>query len=67
MVRRLAVVDLSGETAQVEVRGESGIYVKELIHGDRGRTQPSVAELLGRSCDVVELDVLKVHDDLRGD
>jgi tRNA pseudouridine synthase 10 len=66
-VRNLELVDLSEDRAQVEVRGESGIYVKELIHGDRGRTQPSMAELLGRSCDVVELDVLKVHDDLRGD
>jgi tRNA pseudouridine synthase 10 len=62
-VRQMALVDLSEDMAKVEVRGESGIYVKELIHGDRGRTQPSMAELLGRPCDVVELDVLKVHDD----
>ncbi len=62
-VRRLELVDVQGDKAQVEVRGESGIYVKELIHGDRGRTQPSMAELLGRPCDVVELDVLHVHDD----
>ncbi len=62
-VRQLELTDLSGDTATVTVRGESGIYVKELIHGDRGRTQPSMAELLGASCDVVELDVLKVHDD----
>jgi len=61
------MVDLSEATATVQVRGESGIYVKELIHGDRGRTQPSMAELLGRSCEVVELDVLDVHDDLRGE
>ncbi len=66
-VRQLELVDLSEGNAKVEVRGESGIYVKELIHGDRGRTQPSMAELLGRSCDVVELDVLKVHDDDRGE
>jgi tRNA pseudouridine synthase 10 len=66
-VRSMELVDLSGDTVQVQVRGESGIYVKELIHGDRGRTQPSMAELLGRSCDVVELDVLNVHDDLRGE
>ncbi len=66
-VHKLELVDLTGDTVQVEVRGESGIYVKELIHGDRGRTQPSMAELLGRSCNVVELDVLKVHDDPRGD
>jgi tRNA pseudouridine synthase 10 len=62
-VRQLELTDLSGDMATVTVRGESGIYVKELIHGDRGRTQPSMAELLGASCDVVELDVMKVHDD----
>ncbi len=67
MVKELTLVDLSGGKATVEVRGESGIYVKELIHGDRGRTQPSMAELLGRPCDVVELDVLQVHDDDRGE
>jgi tRNA pseudouridine synthase 10 len=67
MVKELSLVDLSGGKATVEVRGESGIYVKELIHGDRGRTQPSMAELLGRPCDVVELDVLQVHDDDRGE
>jgi tRNA pseudouridine synthase 10 len=61
-VARFSVVEAFGDTATVEVRGESGIYVKELIHGDRGRTQPSLSELLGRACDVVELDVLEVHD-----
>jgi len=66
-VRQLDLVELSDGLATVQVRGESGIYVKELIHGDRGRTQPSMAELLDRSCDVVELDVLKVHDDDRGE
>ena len=63
MVKHLALVDLSQGMVQVEVRGESGIYVKELIHGDQGRTQPSMTELLGRPCNVVELDVLQVHDD----
>ncbi len=67
LVKELILVDLSGGKATVEVRGESGIYVKELIHGDRGRTQPSMAEMLGRPCEVVELDVLQVHDDDRGE
>ncbi len=66
-VRQLSLVELADGRATVQVRGESGIYVKELIHGDRGRTQPSMSELLGRSCEVVELDVLDVHDDLRGE
>ncbi len=66
-VRQLSLVELADGRATVQVRGESGIYVKELIHGDRGRTQPSMSELLGRSCEVVELDVHDVHDDLRGE
>jgi len=61
-VAHFSVLEAFGGTATVEVRGESGIYVKELIHGDRGRTQPSLSGLLGRGCDVVELDVLEVHD-----
>ncbi len=62
MVRRFALLEAAGDTAVVEVQGESGIYVKELIHGDRGRTRPSLSALLGRPCEVVELDVLQVHD-----
>jgi tRNA pseudouridine synthase 10 len=61
-VARFHIQEAFGDRATVEVRGESGIYVKELIHGDRGRTQPSLSGLLGTSCDVVELDVLEVHD-----
>ena len=61
-VARFSILEAFGDKATVEVRGESGIYVKELIHGDRGRTQPSLSGLLGTSCDVVELDVLEVHD-----
>jgi len=49
------------EVSELVLRCESGTYVKELIHGDDGRTKPNLAELLGVDCDVEELDVLKVH------
>ncbi len=39
---------------------DGGLYVKELIHGDEGRTKPSVAEVLGRELTVLLLDVLSV-------
>jgi len=45
------------------LRTQSGTYVKEFVHGDKGRTQPSVAASLGRACNVVELDVIEVHSD----
>ena len=64
-VRKREVLDLrldqfSGKTARITLRGTSGLYVKELISGDEGRTRPSLAGLLGSGARVVELDVINV-------
>ncbi len=45
----------------IEVTGEAGLYIKELISGDSGRTRPSLAGVLGRPARVTRLDVLQVH------
>ncbi|MFP4631839.1 MAG: tRNA pseudouridine(54/55) synthase Pus10 [Halobacteriales archaeon] len=50
--------------AYVEVEAEGGLYVKELVSGDEGRTSPSLAGLLGVDASVVALDVLDVDLDL---
>jgi tRNA pseudouridine synthase 10 len=47
--------------ATVEVHGEGGLYIKELISGDDGRTEPSLAGLLGVAAEVTALDVLAVE------
>jgi len=39
---------------------DSGLYVKELVHGDDGRTTPSFAEFLHKNLTVLFLDVLKI-------
>jgi len=41
---------------------EAGLYIKELIHGDGGRTRPSVSEALGVGCRVLALDVVETGD-----
>ncbi len=41
---------------------EGGLYVKELVSGDDGRTEPSFSQILGKSLECVELDVLRVID-----
>lgn len=46
-----------------EILGEAGLYIKELITGDEGRTRPSLSELVGRECRVLHLDVLEVLDE----
>lgn len=50
---------LSSKRAVLEVRGEAGLYIKELVTGDDGRTNPSVASVLGPVV-VKELDVIKI-------
>jgi tRNA U54 and U55 pseudouridine synthase Pus10 len=33
------------------------------MHGDEGRTSPSLAALLGTKVSVVQLDVIGIHDE----
>jgi tRNA pseudouridine synthase 10 len=47
--------------ATVEIHGAGGLYVKELVSGDDGRTEPSLAGLLGVDARVTALDVLAVE------
>ncbi|WP_418280908.1 tRNA pseudouridine(54/55) synthase Pus10 [Halorubrum sp. DTA98] len=47
--------------ATVEIHGAGGLYIKELISGDEGRTEPSLAGLLGVGAEVTALDVLAVE------
>jgi len=47
----------------LELRAESGTYIKEFVSADGGRTTPSVAKTLQVPCRCVELDVLAVHFD----
>ncbi|EMA66868.1 pseudouridylate synthase [Halorubrum aidingense JCM 13560] len=49
--------------ATVEIHGAGGLYIKELISGDEGRTEPSLAGLLGVGAEVTALDVLAVEGD----
>lgn len=43
------------------LRCEAGLYVKELITGDNGRTKPSVSEILNCNATWKEVDVMKIH------
>jgi len=65
LVRKRKVHDMlltehTDEYAIMQVNCEGGLYVKELVSGDDGRTQPSLTGLLGIQAKVTELDVIKV-------
>ncbi len=51
----------------VEVLGEAGLYIKELVSGDQGRTIPSLAEILKKSAHVTSLDVTQVEGVTEGE
>ena len=66
LVRRRRVHELSAELtdereAIVELLGDGGLYVKEFISGDDGRSTPSLTEELGVEARVTALDVLEVE------
>jgi len=46
---------------QIEIRSQGGLYIKELITGDDGRTVPSVSQILGVKAVPLALDVLGVY------
>lgn len=56
------LVSESGGIYTIDLRTESGTYVKEWVEGDGGRTQPNLSQLLDAPCTVEFLDVLEIHD-----
>jgi tRNA pseudouridine synthase 10 len=53
---------VAGPLIECLIRASGGLYVKELISGDNGRTKPSFTEILGRRAECLELDVLHVEE-----
>ena len=67
MVRVKHVLDLSYEiiddrTFSMKIKTEGGLYIKELISGDDGRSQPNVSDILGVEAVCEQLDVLEVSE-----
>jgi tRNA pseudouridine synthase 10 len=52
---------INKKTFSLTVKSEAGLYVKELISSDSGRTQPSVSQLLDQRCVCKQLDVINIH------
>jgi len=56
----LKVKKLSPRKAEMSVLCQGGLYVKELVTGDEGRTTPNVSEILKNKAKPIKLDVLNV-------
>lgn len=49
-----------GKKAVVTFLADAGLYIKEVVSGDSGRTKPSLSEVLGVDAKVEKLDVMAV-------
>jgi len=61
MVKSLKYKQINKKTIELTVKTNAGLYVKELVTGDNGRTKPSVAEVLGVEARPKGLDVIKIE------
>lgn len=59
-IYEVKVKRLSADSIEMLIKCQGGLYVKELVTGDNGRTEPSVSEIIGAKAVPLELDVLDV-------
>lgn len=51
---------ISPNSVEMKIRCQGGLYVKELVTGDKGRTEPNVSKLVDAKAEPLELDVLSI-------
>ena len=59
-VKELSCKYINPHSFEMIIKTEGGLYIKELISSDEGRSQPSVSEILGTPAVCAELDVIEV-------
>jgi tRNA pseudouridine synthase 10 len=59
-IYEVKVKKLSPKRAEMKIKCQGGLYVKELVTGDEERTKPSVSEILKNKAKPIKLDVLNV-------
>ncbi|XP_049539836.1 putative tRNA pseudouridine synthase Pus10 [Anopheles darlingi] len=47
----------------IELETQAGTYIKEFVHGDFGRTKPSIRDMIGVEVDIHALDVMAIDLD----
>ncbi|MDO5850214.1 MAG: tRNA pseudouridine(54/55) synthase Pus10 [Methanobacteriaceae archaeon] len=59
-VKSIETEFIDPKTFEMIIKTEGGLYIKELISSDEGRSNPSVTEVLNTQCICEELDVIEV-------
>lgn len=63
MIHKLKIQVVNDYTYVVFVLSSAGTYIKEFIHGDLLRTEPSFGDLIGGQADIHQLDVLDLYEE----
>lgn len=61
-VKELKSEVIDDYTFEMTIKTEGGLYIKELISGDEGRSKPNVSEILGVNAVCAQLDVIEVSE-----
>ena len=61
-VKELKSEVIDDYTFEITIKTEGGLYIKELISGDEGRSKPNVSEILGVKAVCAQLDVVEVSE-----
>ena len=61
LIHEIQLKKLKDDSIEAFFKVQGGTYVKELISGDDGRTDPSIASKLGLTCVCKKLDVTAVY------
>ena len=61
-VKKIKTKYINPKKFELIVKGEAGLYIKELISSDDQRTNPSVSQKLNSQCECKQLDVIKINN-----
>jgi tRNA pseudouridine synthase 10 len=65
-VRKRKIVSVEGKMVKggfrAAIKTQAGTYIKELVSGDNGRTEPSFSSVIKKPCLVKELDVIEISE-----
>jgi len=61
ILKKIKYEKIGDKKARFEIKGEAGLYIKELITGDEGRTNPNFSDVLDNKVKSIKLDVIKIH------
>ncbi|MEM0140095.1 MAG: tRNA pseudouridine(54/55) synthase Pus10 [Ferroplasma sp.] len=60
-IKYISIEAIEDKIARIKICSESGTYIKELINGDDGRTNPNLSSVYGSNLRVASLDVINIE------